>query len=75
MLDWRMVVANLRGVTGATVLAITRGRQAIVATATEVLAADDRLALSGTRESIEAARALLAAPPAEVEKSEPASAG
>ena len=68
-----LAALNLRGVTGATVLAITRGRRAIVATATEVLAADDRLALSGTRESIEAARALLASPPAAVEA--PASEG
>ncbi len=57
-----LAALNLRGVTGATVLAITRGRKAIVATATEVLAADDRLALSGTREAIEAARALLSPP-------------
>lgn len=55
---------NLRGVTGATVLAITRGSQAIVATATEVLQRHDRLALAGTREAIDAARAVLEAVPA-----------
>jgi len=53
---------NLRGVTGATVLAITRGPRAIVATATEVLQADDRLALAGSREAIDAAREVLAPP-------------
>lgn len=53
---------NLRGVTGATVLAITRGPEAIVATATEVLQAEDRLALAGSREAIDAAREVLAPP-------------
>ncbi len=51
---------NLRGVTGATVLAITRGSKAIVATATEVLQVDDRLALAGSREAVDAAREVLA---------------
>ncbi len=53
---------NLRGATGATVLVITRGGQGIVVpTAEEVLRAGDVLALAGTHEAIDAARALLAA--------------
>lgn len=56
-----LATLNLRGVTGATVLAITRGRTAIVATATEVLKAADRLALAGSHDAIAAARALLTA--------------
>jgi CPA2 family monovalent cation:H+ antiporter-2 len=51
---------NLRGLTGATVLAILRGEHgAIVPTAHEVLQSDDVLALAGTHEAIEAARSLL----------------
>lgn len=57
---------NLRGITGATVLAIARGPQAILATATEVLQAEDRLALAGSREAIDAAREVLAPPVAVV---------
>jgi monovalent cation:H+ antiporter-2, CPA2 family len=54
---------NLRGVTGATVLAITRGeRGVLVPSAKEVLQAGDVLALAGTQEAVSAARALLATP-------------
>jgi CPA2 family monovalent cation:H+ antiporter-2 len=52
---------NLRGVTGATVLAITRGQTGIIATATETLQKEDRLALAGSREAIDAARLVLGA--------------
>jgi CPA2 family monovalent cation:H+ antiporter-2 len=53
---------NLRGVTGATVLAITRGDQGVlVPTAQEVLQAGDILALAGTQEAILAAKAILGA--------------
>ncbi len=55
---------NLRGVTGATVLAITRGEQGVlVPTAQEVLRAGDVLALAGTHEAIDSAKALLCNPP------------
>jgi CPA2 family monovalent cation:H+ antiporter-2 len=51
---------NLRGRTGATVLAIARGERAIIApTAAERLEAGDVLAVAGTAESIEAARSVL----------------
>jgi monovalent cation:H+ antiporter-2, CPA2 family len=51
---------NLRGLTGATVLAIRRGDKGVlVPTAQEVLRADDVLALAGTHEAIDAAKALL----------------
>ncbi len=54
---------NLRGMTGATVLAIQRGEGgAVVPTAHEVLRAGDVLALAGTHEAIDAARAVLDAP-------------
>jgi CPA2 family monovalent cation:H+ antiporter-2 len=47
---------NLRGLTGASVLAIARGEEGvIVPTAKEVLRAGDVLALAGTREAITAA--------------------
>ncbi|HKP30584.1 MAG TPA: cation:proton antiporter, partial [Gemmatimonadales bacterium] len=52
---------NLRGRTGATVLAIARGEQAIIAPeAREMLAAGDVVAVAGTQDAIEAARAMLA---------------
>lgn len=58
-----LVELNLRGLTGATVLAITRASGAIVSpTGQERLEAGDVLAITGTRASLEAARALLAAP-------------
>jgi len=51
---------NLRGATGATVLVITRGSQALVVpTATEELRVGDVLALAGTKDAVEAARALI----------------
>jgi CPA2 family monovalent cation:H+ antiporter-2 len=51
---------NLRGRTGATVLAIARGTEhVVVPDAGERLAAGDVLALAGTREAIEQARGLL----------------
>jgi len=54
---------NLRGLTCATVLAIQRGDESVlVPTAQEVLQVGDILALAGTHEAIEAAKALLATP-------------
>ncbi len=51
---------NLRGITGATVLAITRdGKGTVIPGAREVLRAGDRLALAGSQESINAAKDLL----------------
>ena len=45
---------DLRGLTGATVLAITRGEQGVVVpTAHEVLPAGDVLALAGTHDAVE----------------------
>jgi monovalent cation:H+ antiporter-2, CPA2 family len=53
---------NLRGATGATVLVITRGSQALVVpTATEELRAGDVLALAGTKDAVEAAKSLISA--------------
>jgi CPA2 family monovalent cation:H+ antiporter-2 len=52
---------NLRGTTGATVLAISRGADGVlVPTGHEELRAEDVLALAGTHEAVEAARRLLA---------------
>ena len=54
---------NLRGLTGATVIAITRsGVGAIVPTADEILRAGDMLALTGSHDAVDAARALLTPP-------------
>jgi monovalent cation:H+ antiporter-2, CPA2 family len=51
---------NLRGITGATVLAIRRGSDGLlVPTASEVLRTDDVLALAGTHDAVDAARRLL----------------
>jgi len=51
---------NLRGLTGATVLAITRaGGPVVVPTGREVLRAGDRLALAGAEDSVAAAVELL----------------
>jgi len=60
---------NLRGLTGATVLAIQRGEKGIsFPTAKEVLELGDVAALAGTHEAVEAARQLLAPQaPAQVE--------
>jgi CPA2 family monovalent cation:H+ antiporter-2 len=52
---------NLRGQTGATVLAITRGDGGvIIPTAHELLHAGDVLALAGTHDALEQASQLLA---------------
>jgi CPA2 family monovalent cation:H+ antiporter-2 len=52
---------NLRGLTGATVLAIHRGGENVsVPTAGEVLKAGDVLALAGTHDAVDAAKGLLA---------------
>jgi CPA2 family monovalent cation:H+ antiporter-2 len=62
---------NLRGLTGATVLAITRGESALlIPAADECLHPGDVLAVAGTREAIASARAVVtgtgsAEPPAE----------
>jgi CPA2 family monovalent cation:H+ antiporter-2 len=51
---------NLRGLTGATVLAVTRGDSALlVPPADELLHAGDVLAVAGTRDAIDSARAVL----------------
>jgi CPA2 family monovalent cation:H+ antiporter-2 len=51
---------DLRGITGATVLVITRGESSyVIPTATERLHAGDTVALAGTREAIASARVLL----------------
>ena len=55
-----MAQLNLRGATGATVLAITRGDAGLlVPTATEILRDGDVLALAGTAEAIGHAKVLL----------------
>jgi CPA2 family monovalent cation:H+ antiporter-2 len=52
---------NLRGITGATVLVITRGGKGLlIPTAEEVLKAGDILALAGSHAAIDEAKALLA---------------
>jgi len=54
---------NLRGRTGATVLAITRdGKSILIPGGREVLQAGDVLAIAGTRAAVEAAQGMLAAP-------------
>jgi monovalent cation:H+ antiporter-2, CPA2 family len=54
---------NLRGMTGATVLAISRGEGGLlIPTARETLRSGDVLALAGTEDALAAARALLTAP-------------
>ncbi|MGH7427954.1 MAG: cation:proton antiporter regulatory subunit, partial [Candidatus Methylomirabilaceae bacterium] len=54
---------NLRGITGATVLVVTReGGGVVVPTAQERLRAGDVLALAGSHEAIEAAQRLLVRP-------------
>ncbi|ATB31353.1 cation:proton antiporter [Melittangium boletus] len=66
---------NLRGMTGATVLAIRRGEdKVVVPTADEQLQAGDVLALAGTHEAIDSARAVLSGtpPPEHPEHSVPA---
>ena len=67
---------DLRGLTGATVLAITRGEQGLVVpTANEVLAAGDVLAVSGTHEAVRAAIELLQGTDAPEPSPTPASSG
>ena len=57
---------NLRGLTGATVIAIDRGPEDIVyPTADEVLRAGDLLVLTGSQDSVNNARELLLSPPPE----------
>jgi len=57
---------NLRGITGATVLAISRGSDALtIPAAREVLHSGDVLALSGSEEAVEQAVRLLAGQPTE----------
>jgi len=59
---------NLRGITGATVLAITRGSEGVlVPTAKEILRPGDILALAGTHDAIDAARLLLEQSPTAAE--------
>jgi CPA2 family monovalent cation:H+ antiporter-2 len=56
---------NLRGATGATVLAISRsGQRVLVPTGHEQLHVNDVLALAGTKEAVDGARALLSGEPA-----------
>ncbi|MFH0899635.1 MAG: cation:proton antiporter [Pseudomonadota bacterium] len=50
---------NLRGLTGATVVAITRGGSGILPTGKEPLQTDDVLVVAGAHEAIDAARRLL----------------
>jgi CPA2 family monovalent cation:H+ antiporter-2 len=53
---------NLRGLTGATVLALQRGDEGVlIPTAQEILKYGDVLALAGTQEAVEAAKRLLQA--------------
>ncbi|HMJ55135.1 MAG TPA: cation:proton antiporter [Polyangiaceae bacterium] len=55
---------NLRGATGATVLVITRGLQALVVpAAAETLHVGDVVALAGTKDAVEAAKLLLGGAP------------
>ena len=56
---------NLRGATGATVLAILRNQAMLVPTAREVLEVGDVLALAGTHEAISNATMLLTHAPNE----------
>jgi CPA2 family monovalent cation:H+ antiporter-2 len=57
--------SNLRGLTGATVLAIQRGEHSIpVPTAADTLEVGDLLALAGSTDAIESATRLLSAPEA-----------
>jgi K+:H+ antiporter len=62
--DKRLADLNVRGITGATVLAITRpgaaGDRIYVPTGREVLKAGDVLAVAGSHEAVAAAKMLLA---------------
>jgi CPA2 family monovalent cation:H+ antiporter-2 len=68
---------DLRGLTGATVLAIVRdGASVTVPTGDETLRAGDILALAGLPQAIEAARALLlAGPPPDRARTSPSEPG
>ncbi|TMA98930.1 MAG: hypothetical protein E6J64_22735, partial [Deltaproteobacteria bacterium] len=60
----------------ATVLAIARaGEEVLVPTGHELLRVDDVLALAGTAEAVEAARALLSGRNRVIDASDPASPG
>jgi CPA2 family monovalent cation:H+ antiporter-2 len=64
---------NLRGMTGATVLAIRRGEdKVVVPTADEQLREGDVLALAGTHEAIDSARAVLSGSAPAEQQSAPA---
>jgi CPA2 family monovalent cation:H+ antiporter-2 len=59
-----LATLHVRGLTGATVLAISRATEGVsVPTGREVLEEGDVLALAGSREAIEAAREILLRPP------------
>ena len=59
-----LATLHVRGLTGATVLAISRATDGVsVPTGREVLEEGDVLALAGSREAIEAAREILLRPP------------
>jgi CPA2 family monovalent cation:H+ antiporter-2 len=60
-----LVQLNLRGQTGATVLAIARGDRGLLPSGKEPLLAGDILVLAGTHESVAAARELLKQPAGE----------
>jgi CPA2 family monovalent cation:H+ antiporter-2 len=63
---------NLRGITGASVLAIARGDQGVIApVADEVLHAGDVLALAGTHDALAAAREVLKSPAPEATMTAP----
>jgi CPA2 family monovalent cation:H+ antiporter-2 len=65
-----LAAINLRGLTGATVLAVVRREgEVLVPTGTETLRAGDLLAVAGTAEAIQSARALLEAPARTEERS------
>ena len=70
-IDRTLAEVNLRGLTGATVLALIReGHEAIVPNGRELLCAGDVLAVAGTHEAIEAAARLLAGTPSDAAKGE-----
>jgi CPA2 family monovalent cation:H+ antiporter-2 len=60
-----LAALNVRGLTGATVLAIWRPEGGVVPTSREVLRPGDVLALAGSREAVALARQLLSGAPAE----------
>ncbi|MEO8215319.1 MAG: TrkA C-terminal domain-containing protein, partial [Myxococcales bacterium] len=58
---------DLRGHTGASVIAIQREGQAVFPAGGDVLRAGDTLLLTGTSEAVDAARQLLASGPLEAQ--------